>query len=554
MLPLVWLFVALFIGGIAFTGLNTGGWGRGGGDDNHLLAKIGNQEVSSNHMAQLLGQYETFARGMGVAQQAELPGYAWDQILQEYATAEAARAMGVNASTADAEAEISRQIDQSLEQIGKGSKPEELAEMRETLRARADVEGERRRLLAQRLSEKLSKEARPVEVKVAHILIKTDKLSDAEARRKAEDLARQARAGADFGKLAKQYSQDAATKEQGGERGWVSAQPQPQPMGKDAKPDPEAARMYDPAFTAAALLLRPGGVSDPVKDSEGYHVIKALQERNFQPKVTPDPKDPKKAPDPKKQQEAVEQYRSQVASAIAQGLVSQYRARLEAQVTPESDWLKGYLLEKQLPPASPSSATDKTPTAEDKTRATQEAQQIAGVTAAYAKAMKDNEAAAGAGLAYKLSNLYLRAADDYAKAGQTAQATAQREQALEVLQKWSRRAGDPSMFVLQGETLEKLNRKTDAIQVYQDAISRSGSNAGVLGEIADKLKGLGRNDLAEQARKKQAEVLAKQEAERKAMEAERKKKAPVASGNFSTGSGSSGANAPAANEQPGSGQ
>jgi parvulin-like peptidyl-prolyl isomerase len=537
MLPLVWAFVAIFIGGVAFTTLNTGGGGSYGRlPAEQTLAKVGPHEVPNAQLASVLRQYDQFARNMPAAQQAEMPQYAWEQILREYATAEAARAAGVSASEADAEAEIARQIDQVLEQIGKGSTKAELADMRAQMRANADIDAEQRRLLAQRLQEKLNKDARPVEVKVAAILVKLDKRSDIEALRRAQDVARQARAGADFSRLAKQFSDDAATKDQGGVKGWVSAQPPTPPVGKDVKPDLNAAQMFDPAFTGAALALRPNGISDPVRTPEGYYVIKSLEERNFTPKPpAPDPKDLKKTPDPQAQQQQIEQYRSAVANAVAQGLIGQYQAKLEAQIEPHSDWLKGYFAEKQLGPAPAPPAGDKAATAEQKEQARKDAQAVAPVADLYAKALKDNEPAAGPGLAYKLSQLYLRAADGYQRAGDAAQAKAQRELALGVLERWARRSGDAAMWVQQGEVLEKLGRKTDAVKVYEDATDRSGDNLQALGQIAERLKALGRADLAEKARAKESQVLAKR-AEEAAQQRKREEEAKKAAGNAGSGS------------------
>jgi parvulin-like peptidyl-prolyl isomerase len=537
MLPLVWAFVAIFIGGVAFTTLNTGGGGSYGRlPAEETLAKVGPHEVPNAQLTGVLRQYDQFARNMPAAQQAEMPQYAWEQIIREYATADAARAVGVSASEADAEAEIARQIEQVLEQIGKGSTKAELADMRAQMRANADIGAEQRRLLSQRLQEKLNKDARPVEVRVAAILVKLDKRSDVEALRRAQEVARQARAGADFSRLAKQFSDDPATKDQGGVRGWVSAQPPTPPVGKDVKPDLNAAQTFDPAFTGAALALRPNGISDPVRTPEGYYVIKALEERSFTPKPpAPDPKDPKKTPDPQAQQQQIDQYRSAVANAVAQGLIGQYQAKLEAQIEPQSDWLKGYYAEKQLGPAPPP-AGDKPASAAQKEQARKDAQAVAPVAELYAKALKDNEPAAGPGLAYKLSQLYLRAADGYDRAGDAAQAKAQRELALGVLEKWARRSGDVSMWVQQGQVLEKLARKTDAVKVYEDAIDRSGENINALGQIAERLKALGRADLAEKARAKESQVLAKR-AEEAAQQKKREDEAKKAAAAGKTGSG-----------------
>ena len=106
-------------------------------------------------------------------------------------------------------------------------------------------------------------------VRAAHILLATRDLgTNAELppdkqkaqRDLAEALLKRARAGEDFGKLAKEFSQDPGSKERGGE--YVFARGQ---MAVE--------------FETAAFGLRPGQVSDVVTTKFGFHVIKVL-ERN----------------------------------------------------------------------------------------------------------------------------------------------------------------------------------------------------------------------------------------------------------------------------------
>lgn len=96
-------------------------------------------------------------------------------------------------------------------------------------------------------------------VRASHILITpADNTpgADARARARADSLARRARAGEDFAKLAREYSDDEATRDHGGDlgafgRGTMLAE-----------------------FERVAFTMRAGDVSDPVKTEVGYHVIK----------------------------------------------------------------------------------------------------------------------------------------------------------------------------------------------------------------------------------------------------------------------------------------
>jgi foldase protein PrsA len=65
--------------------------------------------------------------------------------------------------------------------------------------------------------------------------------------------------GQDFSALAKQYSQDVATKDNGGDLGWF-------PRG-----------VMDPQFEAIAFQLQPGQISDVVTTPYGFHIIKVLE-------------------------------------------------------------------------------------------------------------------------------------------------------------------------------------------------------------------------------------------------------------------------------------
>ncbi|MGV3720706.1 MAG: peptidylprolyl isomerase [Actinomycetota bacterium] len=502
----VWAFIVIFVLGAVFS-FNASS-GRGPGGESGVFARIGKEEVSTEQFARNLSmmreQYRSFAsygQAASLQQYAELPRYAWEQLLEEYAQAAAAEKRGVTVSISEADKELRNQVEERLKTVGVGATPAELEQYRQMLMAGRDVEGQRRQMLAQRLRDKLSQEVSPVEVKVAHVLIKTETRTDEAARKLAQDIAKQAKAGADFAKLASQHSEDTGSKVKGGEVGWASAQPPSPPTGENAKPDPEAATSFVPEFTAAALMLKPGQVSDPVKSTFGYHVLKALAVRDFKPKLDdvaakPAAK-PGEKPDvaaaDKKRQEAIDQYKTAMANQIAQGLFSEQKALLESQVKPEAAWLKGYLLEQDA---------NKAPMTLDKAGkpAVTEAQKLAPAIAAYEEALKGGGAEVGPPLAYKLAQLYQRA-ERYADAST-------------LLEKWSKKSGNAEMYVLHAEVLEKLKKKTEAIAAYQSAVEATYKNPDLLNRVADKFKELGRTDLAQSTRAKSAKQVAQQAEER----------------------------------------
>jgi peptidyl-prolyl cis-trans isomerase C len=106
----------------------------------------------------------------------------------------------------------------------------------------------------------------PELVHAAHILIGTrekdgGEMSDAkkkEQRKLAEDLLKRAKAGEDFGKLAKDYSEDPGSKDKGGEYTF--------PRGQMV-----------PEFEAMAFSLGPNQIGDIVTTQYGYHIIKTIE-------------------------------------------------------------------------------------------------------------------------------------------------------------------------------------------------------------------------------------------------------------------------------------
>jgi peptidyl-prolyl cis-trans isomerase D len=105
----------------------------------------------------------------------------------------------------------------------------------------------------------------PDQVKVRHILISVpkgaDANTDAAAKAKAEDVLKQLRAGGDWAALAKKYSDDPGSKEQGGELGMLQH------------------GVTVPEFDKAAFSLSPGQISDPIKTQFGYHVIQTEEKQ-----------------------------------------------------------------------------------------------------------------------------------------------------------------------------------------------------------------------------------------------------------------------------------
>lgn len=99
----------------------------------------------------------------------------------------------------------------------------------------------------------------PEQLAASHILFRIDEGDEAAIRTKAEEVLKRARAGEDFGALAREFSQDESNNQTGGSLG---------EFGRGT---------MVPEFEQAAFALKPGDISDLVQTSFGFHIIKVEQ-------------------------------------------------------------------------------------------------------------------------------------------------------------------------------------------------------------------------------------------------------------------------------------
>ena len=99
------------------------------------------------------------------------------------------------------------------------------------------------------------------QVRAQHILFKikpdAPETEVEKVRAQAKKVLDEAKAGKDFGELAKKYSQDETNAKKGGELGFFSY------------------KQMDQSFSSAAFALKPGEISDLVKTPYGFHIIKS---------------------------------------------------------------------------------------------------------------------------------------------------------------------------------------------------------------------------------------------------------------------------------------
>lgn len=93
------------------------------------------------------------------------------------------------------------------------------------------------------------------QVRVSHILIKDEG--------RAKEVLDRAKKGEDFAALAKEFSEDTASKDKGGSLDWFTR------------------GTMVPDFENAAFNLQPGQISDLVKTEFGFHIIKLEEKRGY---------------------------------------------------------------------------------------------------------------------------------------------------------------------------------------------------------------------------------------------------------------------------------
>ena len=156
--------------------------------------------------------------------------------------------------------------------------------------------------------EKATRYTQPAAVKVRAIGIPVPPGASAEqekaAREKIDAAAAEVKAGKDFAEVAKARSEDAATKANGGELGFVA-------RGQSA---------YGRTLEDEAQKLKPGQVSEVFKDRSGFHLLKAEEQRPGRQQTL----------DEVRKQVALEMVKTQKAKELAKQKAEETLAQLRA--------------------------------------------------------------------------------------------------------------------------------------------------------------------------------------------------------------------------------
>jgi peptidyl-prolyl cis-trans isomerase D len=167
------------------------------------------------------------------------------------------------------DADVARQFEGHKEsyRIPEKRKVRYLTIDQEALRQRATVTGQQ---IERAYNDNIQQYSTPEQVRASHILLKTEGKDDATVKKQAEALLAQVKGGADFGELAKKNSQDEGSAAKNGDLDFF-------PKGQMV-----------PEFDKAAFSMKPGEISDLVKSQFGYHIIKVTDRKAASTKTLAD--------------------------------------------------------------------------------------------------------------------------------------------------------------------------------------------------------------------------------------------------------------------------
>lgn len=242
-----------------------------------IIAKIDNYYVLKSEVDQTHAQYEAQAKAAN--QQAPTKCQILESLILNKFLVAKAEIDSVTVPDKQVENELTGRMDQMAMQYGSEKAiVEQFGKSIDQLKGeyRAQV---REQLLAREMQRKITEDVKitpkevrqffnaipkdsipylPTEVEVGQIVrvAKVTREEKSRLRERLLDIKKRAEAGEDFAKLAKEYSEDVASAQNGGNLGYAKR------------------GMMVPEFEAAAMKLKPGQLSDIVESEFGFHLIK----------------------------------------------------------------------------------------------------------------------------------------------------------------------------------------------------------------------------------------------------------------------------------------
>jgi parvulin-like peptidyl-prolyl isomerase len=222
-----------------------------------LAVRVNGQPIYLTDYERELEGYEAYLLSMGVdpsseegrADLAQHRSLILDMMIEQVLAEQAAAAAGIVVSDEDVNAYMQMMVDENGGEEAFETKLAEMGETRENAwrEVRAQLIG---MAMTQRIVESVPTTGEHVHAR--HILVDTSQ--------EAERILTQLQAGADFATLARAYSQDTSTRDNGGDLGFF-------PRGILLAPEVE-----DVAFA-----LQPGQFSNVVQSALGYHIVQVIE-------------------------------------------------------------------------------------------------------------------------------------------------------------------------------------------------------------------------------------------------------------------------------------
>ncbi len=216
-----------------------------------VLAKIGNQKITSADLNRIIGFYDPEQRKV-IENNPQLKETILWQLVQSIVIAKIAKDKGF-----DKRPDVKGQQDMLLNNF--------LATqyLQKVIIDKVTLSDAKARSYYKEHSESFKT---PEMIRARHILIKTDPSATDEEKKKikarAEEILEKLKKGEDFAKLASEVSEDPGTKAKGGDLDFF-------PKGT-----------MIPAFEEAAFSLKPGEMSGLVETEYGYHIIKLEEKKD----------------------------------------------------------------------------------------------------------------------------------------------------------------------------------------------------------------------------------------------------------------------------------
>lgn len=251
----------------------------------YIVAVVNSEPITNNEVRRRMLRFEQqlAAQGAPMPPRSQLLLEVRERLITEKAQLQLARDTRLRVDDAvvdQAEQSVARQNGVSVAELRRRVTAEGLntSQFREDLRNQILLQRLRDRELQSRvrvtdldvdqyLREQASADPALTEVNLAHILVAVpDNATEAQlgqARAKAEQLQQRARAGEDFGKLARENSDASGAAQNGGVIGRRTADRLP------------------PQFVDAVRGLNEGGVAEVLRSQAGFHVVKLLERREM---------------------------------------------------------------------------------------------------------------------------------------------------------------------------------------------------------------------------------------------------------------------------------